>query len=1131
MYQRVVGVRVWAAVAALLVGVLAGMGRAGEVDLPRHPSISPDGRQVVFSWRGDLWRVPIGGGEAFRLTAHPATESASAWSPDGQWIAFESTRSGRRSIHLMRPDGTDVRQVTFEDGALSLSGFSADGSRILVSGAIEGDVYRSARPYWVPVEGGPLTRLHDAFGQAATMSPDGSSYAFERGGTSLTRRHYRGPDDRDVYLYDESDGSFTRLTEWNGHDAEPKWRNRNTIIYMSDRGDQETIGLWSMDPRTGEDGAIRLTGNTDRDILGFDVSRDGRALVYAKWDGLYAARFGGRRLESESRMRITAPADAFPRRESRDVSRDVDEALLSPDGKVMAYVAFGDVYIQAIEDGSTTVPVTQDMARARDIAWSPDMSRLYFVSDKDGTDSIYAATVSLTRKDIRDRFAEAMRQPEPEAPSGENADEPENGEPEPEDKKKDGKKPTKAQVTGRWQDAIRFEIHPIVVEATDDFSPSPSPDGTRLAFKRTRGDLIVRDLLTGEDTVLLEHWDFRMDFRWSPVGDFIAYSVNDADYNTDIIIAPVDGSWPGVNLTKHPNNDHSPRWSADGKILAFLSEREGDHDVHVVMLDRSMEAMTNREIEAYLKSRSDATRRRGAIDPIDWSAERKEDKKAGDAPFTREDLEDAYRRLRRVTSYPGNTTSLKITPAGDRLIFRAVGGAGGTTGVYSVKWDGSDERRLATAGSPQQVSMDGSRVVIIASGRASTVSPTGASTNRHDISHRIELDHRAHSLQKFHEMARTLGRTFYHPTMKDLDWEKLTEEYAELAARAYTANEFADVAIRLLGELSASHLGVTPPSDYSNPDFRASGRLGIDATPLGDGRFRVDRVLPRSRTIVGEMGLREGDVITAIELEPLRPGDTLDMRLAGRTGDETIVTVDRSIPQENGGSITRSVDLIVVPISNGAERALRYDDWQLSNARMVHELSDGRLGYLHIRAMGAPDLVEFERDLFAAAYGRDGLIIDVRSNGGGWTTDRVLASLMYPKHAYTIPRGATEENGRGYPQDRLFIQRYNLPVNMLCNTKSFSNAEIISHAFKTVGRGTLVGEQTHGSVISTGAFTLVDGTRVRQPFRGWFTPDGTDMENNGAMPDILVPQTPQDEVDGVDRQLKAAVEDLLKRLD
>jgi tricorn protease len=171
----------------------------------------------------------------------------------------------------------------------------------------------------------------------------------------------------------------------------------------------------------------------------------------------------------------------------------------------------------------------------------------------------------------------------------------------------------------------------------------------------------------------------------------------------------------------------------------------------------------------------------------------------------------------------------------------------------------------------------------------------------------------------------------------------------------------------------------------------------------------------------------------------------------------------------------------------------------------------------------------FERDLYAAADGKAGLIVDVRNNGGGWTADRLLASIMAPDHAYTVARGMDPKKDKGYPNDRLFIARYTLPIDMLCNEKSFSNAEIISHAFKTMKRGKLVGQQTAGGVISTGGTVLIDGTTVRIPFRGWFLPDGTSEERNGANPDILVPQMPEDEAHDYDVQLRAAVDDLMSR--
>jgi tricorn protease len=370
-----------------------------------------------------------------------------------------------------------------------------------------------------------------------------------------------------------------------------------------------------------------------------------------------------------------------------------------------------------------------------------------------------------------------------------------------------------------------------------------------------------------------------------------------------------------------------------------------------------------------------------------------------------------------------------------------------------------------------------------------------------------------------------MGAWFYHPTMKGLDWPALTERYLTLATRARVDDEFDWVANRMLGELNASHLGVRSPTSAS-PVRRPQGRLGIRTRPV-DGGFEVLEVIGRAPAAIAPRPLQPGDVVVAVDFEPFGVGDTVESHLAGKIGKETVVSVRR--PVADGGE-PLALDLLFTPISSGEMSNVHYDAETARNARLVEEWSNGQLGYIHVRGMNQPSLDDFERDLYAAAEGRRGLLIDVRNNGGGSTADLLLASIMVEPHAYTIARGGDANWRDGYPQDRLFIQRYTLPINMLCNEKSFSNAEIVSHAFKTLKRGTLVGQQTYGGVISTGGTSLVDGTTVRLPFRGWYLLDGTDMENNGAMPDLVVPQTPEDESAGNDAQLKAAVEDLLRRI-
>lgn len=1161
-------------VATLLAcsAVVAGV----EVDLPRAPSISPDGTQVVFSWRGDLWRAPVAGGDAIRLTSHPAVEGASAWSPDGSLIAFESERDGFRNIHLMSPDGSGLRQLTFSDLSLSLTDFGLDpegNPAVFVSASLEGDLYRSPRPYRIPIDGGAPIRVHDAFGDEASPSPDGSMVAFTRGGSSWMRRHYRGSDQREVWTFAPATGEFRRLTDWTGNDGQARWVGDDAIVFLSDReGDTVNLHLLRLEADAAVPSATALTRFAGRDVHGFDVSGDGTTAIVANWDGLHRLDLSNPHAATQP-IEIVAPADLADQVVSIELAREASEAALSPDGKTMAMIAFGDVWVRPIEDGRPPRRVTSTIAREQDLAWSPDGLRLYFTSDREGSDGIDMARVRTTRAEIRDGYRdrtssadekpadEAVASEEPAAESG-KAEEPaaENGE-EQAGKKKDDAEPKGPKAPkdpaldpSRWQDAVTFVVEPVVAGPEEDRRAVPSPDGRSLAFRRGRGDLCILDLASGEVRTLRSGWDASLDGVWSPDSQWLAVAVSDRDFNRDIHLIPADGSDPGVNITRHPDTDAQPRFSADGKILAFVSDRTGDEsDVWMVFLDRELERMPQRDLEAYFEETAKAVKKRKPIEPVVpqaeppapavESAEGAEPVAADETPapaekvkaskpsepskpaFTREDLADAWRRLRRVTTIDGGESGLGLLPAGDRLVFSASGGPGEGRGLYAIDWDGTDLKKLGSAADLQGISLDGATLTLVSAGQARTMPSAGGSMKSIELPERIEIDRGDWNLALFDEAARILGEGFYlDPSEKGLDWQELSAEYRELAAASRTPDELEWVVNRLFGELNGSHLGMRA-NDPTAPPRRSQGRLGTILRPV-EGGFEVVEILEGSPARNSPTPLETGDVIVAVEFDPLAAGDTVERRLRDRVGKETVISVRRH--REDREPL--ELDCLIVPVSSGGLRDLVYRETQRRAAEQVDQWSGGRLGYTHVRSMDTRSLEEFEGDLHAAAEGRDGLLIDVRNNGGGFTADRLLASIMVQPHAYTVPRGADPGVTSGYPRDRLFIQRYVLPINMLCNEKSFSNAEIVSHAFKTLGRGTLVGMPTYGGVISTGSHRLVDGSTIRMPFRGWYLLDGTDMENHGAVPDLLVGQTPEDEVAGFDAQLKAAVDDLQSRL-
>ncbi len=326
---------------ALALGLFAQPGLAADVDLPRYPTLSPDGSTVVFSWRGDLWQASRDGGPALRLTSHPAEEERAQFSRDGLHIAFESERDGFRNLWVMKPDGSDLRQLSRLDGPVMLTDFAvdADGKPVLMFDAsIENDLYRSPRPYRLGLEGGQPVRTLDAFGSMATLSPDGTKVLFERGGSAWSRRGYVGPDQRDVWLFDLKDGSFRRLTDHGGNDGMARWIDDDEFVFLSDRGNG-TVNLFRQSIEPGAK-ARQLTrfenaGGTG-DIHGVSVA-GGKAIV-GSWDALYEVDLDG---GEPRRLAFAAPSDSRDDIQLKPIGKDVTDAALSPDGQTMAMIAFG----------------------------------------------------------------------------------------------------------------------------------------------------------------------------------------------------------------------------------------------------------------------------------------------------------------------------------------------------------------------------------------------------------------------------------------------------------------------------------------------------------------------------------------------------------------------------------------------------------------------------------------------------------------------------------------------------------------------------------------------------------------------------------------------------------------------
>ncbi|MGQ0626857.1 MAG: S41 family peptidase [Phycisphaerales bacterium] len=975
-------------------------------------------------------------------------------------------------------------------------------------------------------------------------------------------------------------------------------------------------------------------GHGVRDL---SVNATGTMAVFCVWDTLYTLDLRAATPEARAvAVRVggdTGQLDVI----RTNLSKQVREAALSPDGKTMAVAARGEIFVRSTEKDRPTRRVTAGAAKDEDVAWSPDGKRLYFVSDGQGTRGVYMATVAMSREDVAAEPAKPEAKPEtkPEAkPETKPTEEPAkgaegevkgdaNGEGE---KKEPEKKESKKKVDEgkRWAEALTFTIAPVYTPVnTEIMSPRFSPDGKRVLLTRNLGDLLLAEvddegrISEGSVRVVFSGWN-EPDVQWSADSRHIVYAVEDLNFNSDVFVLDLDapagsGAAAPVNLTRHPDLDHSPRLSADGKVLAFLSDRDADSngrdDVYIVTLDRTLDGLRPYELAEYFKDAAEKAKKRkplgapeggkpagdgeekpeakaepaggggaggggpggrgrrgrdgaedastddppasGAKEPEkkDAKGDDKPSEKAAEKPAEKKetgpspknplkfDSDDAWKRVRKVVDVDGGGAgTLEIAPGGERIIFSA-GAEGQGTGqqLVSVDYKGSDRKVIAAGGASNvRITLAGDKVTMVQAGEAAIGKPGGGEVERQSIDAPVTIEVSSQQRQKFIEAARTIGQKFYHPTLKGLDWSALTARYVGLVERTRTDTEFNRVFMQQLGELNGSHLGITGGRSTGGAG-EPCGTLGIESRPTAGG-FEVTRILagtPADKPVLrNSHRLEVGDVITAVNGRALGGGGaegagepTLDLlaALAGTVGQETLLTV-----RAQTGT---SKNVLIVPQGAGADTAARYADEVRRNTELVDRLSGGRLGYLHIRGMDLASTRDFERDLFAAAEGKDGLLIDVRDNGGGSTADILLASLTAPRHAYTAPRGTdpTAVPKDAYPRDRRLIYGYTRPLSVLINANSFSNAEIFAHAIKTTGRGKVVGTATYGGVISTGAFSLIDGTTVRLPFRGWYLPNGKDMENNGTVPDIDVERLPQDDAAGNDRQLEAAVKELLDR--
>ncbi|MFC9267483.1 S41 family peptidase [Streptomyces zhihengii] len=1034
------------------------------------------GELIAFTAEDDVWVAPLDGGRAWRVSADNMPVDHPRFSPDGARVAWSSTRDGAPEVHVAPVGGGPSERLThWGSVGTAVRGWTADG-RVLATSSQGRPSFRRTWAHAVPLDGGPAEVLpYGPVGDvadgprtlllSATMGREAAAWKRYRGGTA-GKLWIRASDDA-------ADGDFVRVHEdLDGNIEYPLWVGER-IAFLSDH---EGVGaLYSSLPdgsglrrHTPVDGFYARHAATDGTRVVWTSA--GELWILDDLDGAEPRRLGiglgGQRTDLQP---WTLSAD-----------RNVGGASPDHTGRGSAVEIRGGIHW-----------VTHREGPARDLATAPGVrARMPHTFRADGEEHV--VWVTDAEGDDALEFAPATG--------------------------------TAAGSTPRRLGAGRLgRVVALAVAPDGSRAAVASHDGRVLLVERESGE--VREVDRSEDGDA-EGLVFSPDSAW------LAWSHAGPDPLRQIRIAGT-ADLTVSEATPLRFADYQPAFTLDGKHLAFLSERAFDpvYDSHVFDLAFVGGCRPHLITLAATTPSPFGPQRHGRP----FEADRDDDSEGEDgAPVTRVDLEGLADRIVPFPVEAARYSSLRA--AKDGLLWlrhplRGVLGAtkatpddpGPKTTLERFELGGRHPEELADDVSFFGVSGDGKRLLMSADGKLKVVPSDRRASRDEDSDTNITVDlsrvrrtvePAAEWRQMYDEAGRLMRDHFWREDLGGVDWEGVLARYRPVLDRVATHDDLVDLLWEVQGELGTSHAYVRPRGGRGRRSTR-QGLLGADVSRTDDGAWRIDRILPsetsdplaHSPLAAPGVALRAGDTLVAVDGRPVDPVRGPWPLLVGAAGSPVELTVSPA-----GGGDPRHA--VVVPVDD--EEPLRYHDWVAGRRAYVHERSGGRLGYLHVPDMQAPGWAQIHRDL-RVEVAREGLVVDVRENRGGHTSQLVVEKLARRIVGWDLPRG---RRASSYPLDAP-----RGPVVAVANEFSGSDGDIVNAAIKALGIGPVVGTRTWGGVVGIDSrYSLVDGTLVTQPkFAFWLEGYGWDVENRGVDPDVEVVMTPRDHAEGRDPQLDEAI--------
>lgn len=1057
----------------------------------RDIKISPNGKEIAFTYQGDIYKVPTEGGTAIRLTTSPAYDQIPLWSPDGKYIAFASDREGSTDIYIMPSVGGSPVRLTSYSGNETPEAFTPDGKYVMFSAVIQDPVKSAVFPsgrmtelYKVPVTGGRISQVLGTPAQMLSWSPDGKFFIYQdqKGVENEWRKHHTSSVTRDLWSYTPTTNTHVNITAHAGEDRNPVVTpDGANLLFLSERNGG-SMNVYEMPIATPGAEPKALTSFKEHPVRFLSQAADGT--IAMGWDGeIYTLSKGGK----PKKVTIDLVADSYNPVEYLPVTSGATGGVPSPDGTMVAFTKRGDIFVTSVEY-PTTKQITTTAAVEKNITWGSDNRSLYYTSERDGKMNIYKAT--MQRKDDPN-FANATVIVE---------------------------EPLFSTTDG--------------VERDD---ATVSPDGKLLAFVENRSALKVMNLDTKKVHEIvpasLNAHRSGIDYSWSPDSKWIAFTMVDNGHDPyyNIGIVNTEGKPEISTITSSGYFDMEPRWNATGDAVIFISDRYGmrshgswgsQNDVMAVFMNQeAYDKYKLSEEDAKLLKDAEKSADKEKKDTSDKDKDKDKDKKAdkkADKKSVEVDRNGFEYRTVRLTPYSSDISSAAVNADFDKLYYLSRVEKGYDLWKIDLrKGDASIVSKLGDAAA-NLIPDAKNKTLFVLSGKAmKKMDFSGEKLKPITYTGKMRLDRAAEREAMYADMRKQEAEKFYVENMHGVDWNKLTNHYAKFLPHINNNYDFAEMLSEILGELNVSHTG----SGYRAPGAQeTTGTLGLlyDFDYTGKG-LKVAEVVIGGPMANSKSKVAPGCIIESVNSQPVDEKADYTQLFNGVVGKKTLVGVYNPATGERFEEVVR-------PISQGAMNELLYQRWVRNRAADVERLSGGRLGYVHIRNMNDQSFRTIYADILGKYYQKEGIVIDTRFNGGGRLHEDI--EILFSGEKYF-----TQEK-RGVELCDMPSRRWNKPSIMIQGEANYSNSHGTPWVYKHRNLGKLVGMPVAGTMTSVNWVTLQDSSLYFGiPVIGYRTADGSFLENTQLEPDIKVANDAAVVVTGEDQQLKVAVDELLREID